>query len=362
VTHAWKWAIRKGFCDLLGGLGVLAPVVLVSALLPEAVGADDRVALRRDTDEAEAVLRLEGLHAQGKPISQEDWQTLFGTEPYKRLKEREASMNAPFTDQDFQAFVTSPELQEKAPLLSRSLEEWKTVDLEAAAGRILDYLPDEARIKARVFVVIKPRPNSFVFEPETDPMVFLSLKPGVSAAKFENTVAHEMHHIGLASLPKDAAAGAPGVGRALDWIEAFGEGFAMLAAAGGPSVHAHAHSAPADRARWDADMSHFPKDLAAVDHFLLAVAKGNLPDDEARRQGMAFFGEQGPWYTVGYRMAVAIEGQFGRKALIDCMRHPVTLIPRYNQAASLVDPPLPRFSTELVARLAEGGPSREPVR
>jgi len=38
------------------------------------------------------------------------------------------------------------------------------------------------------------------------------------------------------------------------WIGAFGEGFAMLAAAGGPAIHPHAVSSPEERARWDKDV------------------------------------------------------------------------------------------------------------
>ena len=60
--------------------------------------------------------------------------------------------------------------------------------------------PTEAYIHAKVFPVIKPITNSFVFETTTDPAIFLYLDPEESAAKFENTVAHELHHIGYASV------------------------------------------------------------------------------------------------------------------------------------------------------------------
>jgi len=42
---------------------------------------------------------------------------------------------------------------------------------------------------------------------------------------------------------------------------------------------------------------------------------------------------QGPWYTVGYKMAVMVERRYGRAALIDCMRDPRLLLVRYNAAA-----------------------------
>jgi hypothetical protein len=50
----------------------------------------------------------------------------------------------------------------------------------------------------------------------------------------------------------------------LNWIGGFGEGFAMLAAAGGPDVHPHAVSASDERARWDKDVANFNDDLKNV--------------------------------------------------------------------------------------------------
>jgi hypothetical protein len=41
------------------------------------------------------------------------------------------------------------------------------------------------------------------------------------------------------------------------WLGAFGEGFAVLAAAGGPAVHPHATGTAEDRARWDEDVANF---------------------------------------------------------------------------------------------------------
>ncbi|HSR96018.1 MAG TPA: DUF5700 domain-containing putative Zn-dependent protease, partial [Kofleriaceae bacterium] len=43
-------------------------------------------------------------------------------------------------------------------------------------------------------------------------------------------------------------------------------------------------------------------------------------------------GVQGPWYTVGYTMAVAVERCFGRAALVAAMRRPWTLLGLYNRA------------------------------
>ena len=48
----------------------------------------------------------------------------------------------------------------------------------------------------------------------------------------------------------------------------------------------------------------------------------------------SFFGAQGPWYTIGYKMAVTVEKRFGRPALIETMLDPRCLLVLYNHAAS----------------------------
>jgi hypothetical protein len=48
---------------------------------------------------------------------------------------------------------------------------------------------------------------------------------------------------------------------------------------------------------------------------------------------MSFFGIQGPWYTVGYKMCVMVEKRFGRAALISTVRDPRKLLVLYNRAA-----------------------------
>lgn len=53
-----------------------------------------------------------------------------------------------------------------------------------------------------------------------------------------------------------------------------------------------------------------------------------------RTRGFSFFGVQGPWYTVGWRMAVLIEKTYGRAKLIECMCDQRLLLPTYNRAAA----------------------------
>jgi hypothetical protein len=320
-------------------LGILLATLTLSAFAQTPADAGGRVQLRFDTSEGEAVLAILAKRKANQPVTNTDWQRLFSTEPYIRLKKREASLHRDFTDADFQKFVLSDSLAGRAPELEKTLEEWKQADLSGAAGRALAYLPADATIHAKVFPIIKPQTNSFVYEVSTDPTIFLYLDPGLARAQFENTVAHELHHIGFSSIgPRMEAvlqSLSPDARAAAEWAGAFGEGFAMLAAAGGPDIHPHVASKPEDRARWNHDLSNFNQDLKAVEKFLLDVAQGRLKTEEERNQvGYSFFGVQGPWYTVGWKMSVVIEKRYGRAKLIECMTDPRELLAAYNQAAA----------------------------
>ena len=297
-----------------------------------------RLQIRLDASEDEAVLAILGRRQEGRAVDSADWGRLFATEPYRRLKQREAGMGRAFSDADFQRFVLSDSLLARATDLRQTLDDWQRADLTAAAARAFAYLPADAVIRATVFPVIKPQTNSFVFEPETDAAIFLYLNPAETEPQFENTVAHELHHIGYASVEArfdSAIAGLPpGAHAAAEWMGAFGEGYAMLAAAGGPDVNPHAVSPPAERERWDRDVANVGRDLPLLQRFFLDVARGRLETPEAQRSAaMAFFGVQGPWYTVGWKMAVLIERRFGRDRLILCMLDPRQLLLASNQAA-----------------------------
>ena len=328
-----SWTLRSAICLCLIPIFIHAPLA----------AQESRIELQLDASEADAVLSILDKQAANAALTDVDWKRLFDTEPYARLKKREESFHRGFTDDDFKKFVLSPEVAARASALRHTLDKWKQADLQASARRVLSYLPDRAAIKAKVFPVIKPKTNSFVFESQTNPAIFLYLDPQESAAKFENTVAHELHHIGYASISsladerqKDVPVNA---NPAVEWMGAFGEGFAMLAAAGGPEVDPHATSSPEEHARWDHDLANFNSDLSALQQFFLDVVDQKLtPKDKIDEKAYTFFSDaQGPWYTVGYKMAVIVEKRFGRKVLIDCMLDPRELLARYNQAAKAIN-------------------------
>lgn len=316
---------------------------MVTTILVAFVGAalfqaDERTELRLDISQAQAVLAVVAKRQASEPITESDWQRLFATEPYQRLKRREAELQRSFTDEEFQQFVLSDDLARRADNLRRTLDHWQARDLQSSARRVLNFLPPEAHIRATVYPVIKPQTNSFVYDVREDAAIFLYLDPEQSSAKFENTVAHELHHIGFASVADAWESGLAelpvNVRTAVGWMGAFGEGFAMLAAAGGLDTHPHAVSPAAERARWDRDMTNFNRDLRHLEDFFLDIIDGRLATEaDVRQRAFSFFGEQGAWYTVGYRMAVVVERQYGRSVLITCMLDPRQLLARFNAAA-----------------------------
>ena len=307
--------------------------------------AGDRIQLTLDTSEADQVLAVLARRQAGTPVAEAEWQALFDTVPYQRLKQREKAIGEQFhepgmafSDEDFRKFVLSNDILQRAASLRDTLVRWKQADLRQSAERALRYLPDAAIIRATVYPTIKPRENSFVWDVAKDPAIFLYLNPDVTRAKFENTVAHELHHIGLGSLgsvysPK--IAGLPERARtAAEYMAGFGEGMAMLAAAGGPDVDPHAASTPAEHDIWEKALAAFNTDVPAVNSFFLDILDGTLTGDAIDTKGGSFFGShQGPWYTVGYKMAAIVEKRFGRPALIRTMLDYRCLPALYNRAA-----------------------------
>lgn len=335
---------------------VWMPIVLLLALAsPAAARQDTRIDVRMDVEQANAVLGVLAKRAASQPITQADWSAIFRTAGYTRLARREQSMRRPFTDSAFRAFVLSDSLLARRDALARTLAAWQNADVTGAARRAFTYLPTGATLEATIYPVIKPATNSFVFELDTDrPAIFLYLDPAQTAAQFENVLAHELHHVGIARNCPDPVEPDATKALALRWLGAFAEGIAMLAAAGGPDVHPHATSAPEDRARWDRDLQNAPRDMREVETFFTDILQHRLQGDSVTARGMAFFGVQGPWYTLGWLMASTVERHAGRETLASAfcdLRH---LLRAYNDAARALDREgrqLPQWSDEFLAAL-----------
>jgi Putative zinc dependent peptidase (DUF5700) len=310
---------------------------IVAALLACSAFAQppNRINLKFDASEAQAVLAILDKRANHQDVTDSDWQKLFATTPYRRLKQRETSVRAPLTDEAFMKFVAT--LDTRREQLRHTLRQWQSSDLQAVAQRPLRYLPPQASIHSDVFPVIKPQSNSFVFEAATAPAMFLYLDPKKSRAEFENTVAHECHHIGLESLnaayEEKIKSLSEDARKAALWMGAFGEGMAVLAAADSPEVHPMADFPERDRIFWDLESERFAANLNDLNQFFLDTVHGDLRNDAVAHEGSIFFGYRGPWYTVGYRMAVTIERELGRPALIATFADPREFVARYNEAA-----------------------------
>ena len=322
----------------IAGTGYLVAIVMQSQT--------PQLQVRLDTEEAEAVLALVELGPRATP---QDWQHLFQSAGYRRLQEREAAIQVPFTDSAFRAFVLSPTLSRQRGDLRRTLESWRAIRVDGAARRAFQYLPSNARIRASIYPVIKPRRNTFVWEPRTNPAIFFYLNPAMSAAQFENTLAHELHHLGVAS-----ACNNDSLPLVQQWMSGFSEGRAMLAAATDPDVHPHAVSNTSDRATWDRDFANVARDIQRLEAFFADLITGALTQEQRNERGFAFVNStgvpQGPYYTVGYHMARAIEKRFGRNRLVESTCDPRMFLSDYNHAATAQG--LPRWSDAFLQKLS----------
>jgi hypothetical protein len=357
--------VKRNLCALSCALALCGALLFAHGVYAQPKVAPRAVNIRLVTDEAEAVLAILAKRRAGQAITDDDWRRIFASEGYTRLQKREHAMQRPFEDADFKTFVLSDELAARSASLADTLARWKLADVSRSARLALAYLPSDAHITAKIYPVIKPRTNSFVFEVTTDPAIFLYLDPAVSRAKFENTLAHELHHIGygtacpseqtaeeIARLPKSAQT-------VVTYLGAFGEGFAMLAAAGGADVHPHAVSDAKERARWDSDVANFNADLKRVEKFFLDMLADRLTEEQIDAQVSEFFGEQGAWYTVGWKMCAVVEKTFGRRALIAAMCDQRKLLSTYNRAAAIYNrrghEHLATWSKSLVRAIERGG-------
>jgi hypothetical protein len=133
----------------------------------------------------------------------------------------------------------------------------------------------------------------------------------------------------------------------------FREGWAVLAAAGSADVHPMSVFPEPIQSVWDFEAEHFADDLDELNQFFLDTVHSDLRNDAVLHESRVFSGYGvGPWYTVGYRMAVTIERKFGRTALVATYADPRQFVARYNEAAASENAKngghLPLFSAEIL--------------
>jgi len=314
-------------------------------------------AVRLVADESEASLAIIERHARGEAVRPSEWGALFASAGYRALAARDSAFGAPRNDSSFARFLMGDSLAARAPALAERVRAMSRLDVTAAARQALSYAPQQARIAATIFPVIKPQPNSFVFGPDTAPQLFLFVNTDETPAHFFNRLTHELHHVALnTACPEDPAPNLPQPVHALVRnLGGFGEGLAMLAAAGSPDVDANAESDAATRARWDADVKDYPRQFAQIEAMVRGVVSGQIMTrDSVRALAQTFYGAQGPWYVVGWKMAAAIEKELGRPALIAAMCDPRQLMATYNRAVMHANAALPTWDERLLAALGGG--------
>ena len=93
-------------------------------------------------------------------------------------------------------------------------------------------------------------------------------------------------------------------------------------------------------------------------YYALVELENRLSREEMQKTGFSFFGAQGPWYTVGWKMSVLIEKTYGRAKLIECMCDQRQLLSTYNKAAAKYNrrtrEPLALWSESLIKSLERG--------
>jgi outer membrane protein assembly factor BamB len=296
------------------------------------------VDVRVVTDEADAVLELLAKRASEQQITGADWKRLEATEGYRRLKRRQESFGAESFDSRFREWLLGVDLAD-LDRLRNGVNRWRDLDASAAGRAASAYLPNGTRLRATIYPVLKRTGNSFVFEVDTDPAIFMYVSGEDSESEITNTLAHELHHIGTSAGCPDAGedrpAGPPG--EVLRWMGAFGEGLAMLAAAGGPNVHPHTGRTGEEWVVWERDVARFNEDLPRIERFFLDILAGKLDGDTQRARFFELINTdrvpQGPFYTVGWKMGALVEQRFGRQAIIDAICDMRRLLAAYNQIA-----------------------------
>lgn len=242
-------------------LVILTAIALMAASPVTAVSIDD--------GEARAALTILRELQKGTQPSTTEWSALYASAGYRRLQQREADFKRPFTDRDFAAFLTSAATVAQTDALQRTLDGWTSKNLDEMEGRARAYLPANSALRATVYILIKPKTNSFVYQLDTN-----------------------------------------------------------------PDVHPHWEDSPKERAVWDAAMARYDSDFADLERFFGSIAGGSLKGDAIAAKGMTYFGtDQGPWYTVGYKMDVTIERQMGRAALVSALCDKRSYLATYNAAA-----------------------------
>jgi hypothetical protein len=356
----------------LTALGLLTGLFTAAALPASAQGPPSRLDLSLEPDQARAILAILTVRAAGDRVPDSLWTRVHEAEGYRRVMERERGINEMFgvdrgiDDPSFRAWALSDAALEELEGRQRALAAWEAVDLESAGARALAYLPARARLRGTIYPIVREQQNSFIWDAGTEnPAIFMYVEPGKGAAELEHTLAHELHHIGLAmACPAPTAPATPEAAEARRWLGGLGEGLAVLAAAGGPDGATHPHDPPELRDAWAARLDSLEHDIAELEDFVTAILDGRLSGDDAGRRGMTFLNRPGSpqaaFYTVGWHMAATLERERGRGAVVAAVCDPARLVLEYQEIATHGRGELPAWSAGFIERIRPLAAAEEP--
>src|SRR5260370_18463341 len=92
-------------------------------------------------DEAQSVLAILDTRAAHRAVDDAQWQRLFASEGFVRLKKRELSMKRPLDAAAFREFVLSDALLAKREMLARPVPAWTSAVRSPPAAPPLPSLP-----------------------------------------------------------------------------------------------------------------------------------------------------------------------------------------------------------------------------
>ncbi len=312
------------------------------------------------TDEVEILIEILKRKVNNKPINKEQWDELFNSIGFKMLARRETEMNEGIDKSEFKDFVMNKIASYRYISYKKSLEKLKSMNSGEIIKSTKNYLPDNTKLDTDIIPVIKPQKNSFIHKINDELVLFLYLEPDILKEKMENKLIHELHHIGFdyvyqnsdySYLSKQAQ-------KVIEWTNAFGEGFAMLAAAKGLENHPNKFDEDL-KSKWDKNMENYNKDFHKIQNFLLNILEGHFADDQKLYnrgfQLMTNNGGQGSWYTVGYQIAIIIEREAGHDVLIDCMKDLTKIYFQYNNLVEIYNKKrnedLPKWNDKILTSL-----------
>ena len=129
----------------------------------------------------------------------------------------------------------------------------------------------------------------------------------------------------------------PGSIPAFRWLGGFGEGMAVLAAAGSPDHPPHLEDTSDDWIVWQRDLVRFDQDVPRLEEFFQGVLAGRWQADEQQKRFFTFVNvdevPQGAFYTVGWLMAAIVEKKLGHDAVVEAVCDPRLLLARYDSVA-----------------------------